>query len=235
MPALHTLLAALGMLLVSGCDAHFTEGWPDTGERRFAGRAQTIGGERRAFGFWTFWYPGGEVRQAQGWFDGGAFPDLTLTAAGGTRVPREGRTKLWSFWDEQQTLLAEGKYAHSRRDDLWACWREDGELCCTGYFADGLPEGFHVTWRDGVRRDEHSYAGGLLHGQRVVRDASGNAIWTGEYASGGLVHSKPAGAPEPPLHLLETCAEAAEEGQRLALDAEVGSATRTGPEGPPGG
>lgn len=235
MPALHTLLALISMLLVAGCDAHFTESWPDSGARRFAGRARGTGGEGRAFGFWTFWYPDGETRQAQGWFDAGALPDGTPTASGGTHVPREGRTKLWSFWDEDHRLLAEGKYADSRRDDLWACWREDGELCCTGYFANGLPDGFHVTWRAGVRRDEHSYVGGLLHGRRVVRDPSGNAIWTGEYDGGELVRCMPAGTPEPPLHLLETCAEAAEEGLRVALEGEPGSAPQARSEHAPGG
>lgn len=235
MPAPHSLLVLVGMLLVAGCgEAHAREDWPDTGQRRFVGRTHSRGGERTAFGFWTFWYPGGE-RQAQGWFDGGGLPDLTLTATGGTRLPREGRTKRWSFWDPQHTLLAEGKYRDSRRDDLWACWREDGELCCTGSFANGLPDGFHVTWRDGQRRDEHTYSGGLLQGERIVRSASGNPIWTGEYEGGVLVQSKPAGVPEPPLHLLETCAEAAEEGQRIAIDAELGSAPRTSGAGSPGG
>jgi hypothetical protein len=176
---------------------------------------ERAGGERRASGFWTFWYDDGETRQAQGWFEDGDLPELTPTPSGGTRLPREGRTKLWSLWDANQTLLAEGKYAGSLRDDLWACWKEDGELCCSGPFKDGLPDGFHVTWRDGRRRDEHRYAAGRLHGPRIVRDAAGEPVWTGEYENGELLRSEPAGVPAPPLHLLEACAEAAEEGRRL--------------------
>jgi hypothetical protein len=220
MSALRSLLVVC--LLAAGCSSRVGVEWPETGERRFLGRVERVGGERRSSGFWTFWYPDG-VRQAQGWFERGGYPDLSPTDAGGTRVPREGRTRMWSFWDPRQTLLAEGRFEGGLRHDLWACWREDGELCCSGFFAEGRPEGFHVTWKEGRKRDEHSYAAGKLHGSRTVRDAMGRAVWSGEYEDGELRHATPPSAPEPPLHLLERCAEAAEQGLRVELEPERAS------------
>jgi hypothetical protein len=219
MPALLRLLVLLALSL-AGCSSRVGAQWPETGQRRFQGSVERVGGERRAVGRWTFWYPDGEARQAQGWYERGAVPDLALTDAGGTRVPREGRTRMWSFWDPQQRLLAEGKFKGGLRHDLWACWREDGELCCSGSFVEGRPEGCHVTWRAGRKRDEHVYVAGRLHGTRTVRDADGRVVWTGEYEDGELRSAVPPSAPEPALHLLERCAEAAEEGLRLELEPE---------------
>lgn len=221
-PARLSLLPCLlaSALVVGGCHGRFEEAWPDTGGRRFSGLLETREGERVAIGHWTFWYPDGVTKQAQGWFDGGALPDLEADGPGRTLVPTAGRTKKWSFWDEDGLILSEGYYTDGARDDLWACWTADGELCCTGPFEAGRPEGFHVTWAGGQRIDEHYYVDGVLHGPRVVRDASGQPVWEGEYRAGQLVAGSDS-APEPPLHRLEACANAAEGGEHPASSDHV--------------
>jgi len=232
MSSLRALRAALrcGLpllaLLAWGCGNRvLDERWPETGLRRVVGRVETVRGERRATRLWTFWYPDGATKQAQGWFEGGRLPDLDAPVPmGSTQVPVEGRTKRWFFWDSAGTILAEGMFLDGLRDDLWACWKGDGELCCTGFFERGRPTGFHVTWAGGQRRDEHYYADGVLDGTRVVRDGSGAVVWRGEYRRGELVSAEPAGVPAPALHLLERCAAAAEEGRRAAPEDHLGGA-----------
>ena len=214
-PALVLLLA-----LLSGCNLRFEQEWPVGGERWLTGRQRTIDGEARAIGHWTFWYPDGTTKQAQGFFDHGPLPQPGGNAVGGTRIPRENRTKKWMMWDPEGRLLSQGIFKDGLRDDLWACFAEDGMLCCTGNFELDRPTGFHVTWVDGARRDEHHYVDGLLDGPRVVRDARGAVVWQGTYTAGAVVSAEPAGAPEPALHRLELCAEAAEDGLRVAPEGD---------------
>ena len=211
----HCILALAASFLIAGCHGRIDEAWPETGERRFAGHTTQADGERRATGHWTFWYPDGDTKQAQGWYDRAPLPGVEggLKVGVGTRVPTEHRIKKWSFWDPTGTILCEGTYAEGLRTELWACWLEDGELCCTGSFEAGRPEGFHATWADGERVDEHYYVDGQLHGPRVVRDSAGQVTWQGEYERGKLVSSEPVGE-APALHVLEVCARAAEDGLR---------------------
>jgi hypothetical protein len=229
-PLRHLALPLL-LLLAPGCNLRFQDSWPE-GERRLTGRTQDVDGEPRAIGHWTFWYQDGVTKQAQGFFDGGRYPDLEPTEFGGTRIPVEGRSKRWSFWNREGRLLCDGVYKRGLRDDLWICYREDGQPCCTGSFVEGRPDGFHVTWHDGRRRDEHDYLDGELAGTRVVRDEEGRPVWSGEYEQGRLVSSEPADVEPPPLHLLAVCAEAAEQARYSSPEEHL--AARSEPVPPPG-
>ncbi len=223
MPA-RTITLALVALLAAACSRSVEATWPETGAARYHGSVSSVDGEWRAQGEWRFWYSNG-IQQAEGDFGDGVLVSADDLGAESTRIPREGRTLWWTFWDEQGRMLAEGQFEHGLRSNLWVCWYENGRQCCTGHFEADLPHGYHVTWYPaGTKREERWYDEGFLDGRRRIWNEAGAEVWTGDYRQGELVASTPAGLAEPPVHEVGGCAERAEHG--LARSVDVASRAR---------
>jgi hypothetical protein len=205
-------------LLLGACSGVVEEDWPGTGVVRYRGPTERTDGERRAVGEWRFWYPDGTLH-AEGDFDGALLPGPDDLREDSTRIPVEGRTRWWSFWDREGRLVAEGQYADGLRERLWTCWYENGRHCCTGRFQAGRAHGYHVTWYpDGSKREERTYVEGRLEGARTVWDDAGETVWKGAYEGGEMVSAEPDGVATPPIHDVDGCAQRGELGHPRAPD-----------------
>jgi len=116
---------------------------------------------------WKFFYENGQIKGSGEYLEGDG------SNLGTSGIPRNGRTNMWEFWDENSQRIGKYNYKNGLLDGAFTEWNKNGNIESKGFHKNDTLDGLFTMWyKNGDKKIEGNFNKGVEIGSWTYWDES---------------------------------------------------------------